>query len=122
MRKEVLGVLALAAIVTLGPQAWPTTSVGAQSVVATVTVPAGPTRMALDDVNNRLYVVDSGTTKLSVINASTNSLVTSVELSKTPVGVAVNTTTRQVIVSLTDGNLAIVNGADNTLVTNASFC
>ena len=114
--------LALLAIIGLAVPPWTSEPARAQAPVNTIGVGASPLRVALHESANRLYVVNNGATTVSAINTSTDSVAATLTLSSTPLGVAVNTTLNRAIVSQANGNLAVINTTNDTLITDAAFC
>jgi YVTN family beta-propeller protein len=94
---------------------------GATNGVLTVidTPPSGDiVSAAVNSVTNRVYVANQFTDLLHVIDGGTNTVVTSVGVGATPLGIAVNETTNRIYVVNRNGDsVSVINGATNTVVT-----
>ncbi|MGC8630688.1 MAG: YncE family protein, partial [Thermoplasmata archaeon] len=67
--------------------------------------------ITVDPVTNMVYVVNSGSNNMSVINGNTNQIVTTIAVGKEPGGVAVDTKTDIVYVANSgSNNISVVKG------------
>jgi YVTN family beta-propeller protein len=83
--------------------------------VARVRVGAGPVSIAVNERSGRVYVVSAATGTVSVIDGSSNALVTTVKVVDRPYSLAVNSATGKVYVSHTFSNkTSVIDGATNT--------
>ncbi len=110
--------------------AWPAPS-WAQTVTATVPVGTSPVAVAVNSVTNKIYVANSGSKNVTVIDGATNSTST-VAAGLRPVGIAVNPVTNKIYVTNSGdwlrnirGDVTVIDGATNTTTTvtdpNATF-
>ncbi|HEX9223377.1 MAG TPA: HYR domain-containing protein [Candidatus Acidoferrales bacterium] len=91
----------------------------AQTVTTTVAAAAGaaPVSAAVNPVTNKVYVLNAGSSSVTVIDGATNNT-TTVPAGLGPVSVAVNPVTNQVYVANKfDGNMTVIDGATNTTTT-----
>jgi len=81
----------------------------------TVLVPVG-NAPAVNVNTNRIYVTNFADDTVSVINGSTNSVVTAIPVADGPFGVAVNHSGNKVyVVDRNAGKLSVIDGATNTV-------
>ncbi|MBI4382197.1 MAG: thrombospondin type 3 repeat-containing protein [candidate division NC10 bacterium] len=117
----VVAVLAALSLVSSNP------TVSAQTVIATVPVGSNPQDVAVNPITNRIYVANSGSNNVSVIDGATNTVVATVAVGTNPIRVAVNPTTNQIYVNNWGGGscngadtlqstTSVINGADNTVM------
>ena len=84
--------------------------------------------IGINPVTHQVYVTNNGGTGVTVLNGNSAgstfdaSVNTTISLASAPVAVAVNPTLSRVLVTQANGNLAIINGATNTKITDAAFC
>jgi len=111
----VVGVLALR-----GPPSGAGADDGGPSVIATITTGLGgrsPQGVAVDPNTNRIYVANSGSNNVSVIDGASNTVVATVAVGSNPRGVAVNPTTNHIYVTDNfSSNVSVIDGASNTVV------
>ncbi|OUS97660.1 YncE family protein [Rhodococcus sp. NCIMB 12038] len=87
------------------------------AVVGSVTVGTSPTGVAANPAGTRVYVTNSVSGNVSVINTATNTVVATVKTGTTPSAVAVNPTgTRAYVTNSSSGNVSVINTATNTVV------
>jgi YVTN family beta-propeller protein len=95
-------------------------SVSAQTDTKGVTnVPVGPypTGIAYDAINGQLYVAETGTDQVSVINGSTNTLVGKVTVGAAPIGIAFDSANGDIYVAdLYSGTVSVINGSTNAVI------
>src|SRR5579871_4280259 len=83
-------------------------------VVAAIGLGNSPFGVAVDPVTNTLYVANTISNTVSVIDGATNSTLKWIKVLG-PTAVAVNPTTDTVYVAMQNGgNLTVINGATNT--------
>lgn len=94
----------------------------AHTVIATVGVGSSPQDAAVNAVTNRIYVTNTNSNTVSVIDGATNAVTAAVPVGTWPRGVAVNATTNRVYVTnQTTNNLTVLDGTSNaTLATIAT--
>jgi YVTN family beta-propeller protein len=90
---------------------------------AAITVGAGPNGVGVNPANNRVYVANTGTNTVSVIDGNTNtSLGTPIRVGSGPLGVGVNPATNLVYVgSQTSSVVTVINGTTNTAFKNITI-
>lgn len=89
-----------------------------ENIVATISVGAAPGGVAVDATTNKIYVANSGSNNVSVIDGATNSVVATIADPKAvaPVAVAVNPVTDTIYVANSQSNnLTVINGATNSV-------
>lgn len=90
--------------------------------VDTVETLDDPRDLELNPETNRLYVANGFGHGLTVIDTTSNSVVTTLDFgTSVPQGVGVNTETNTVYVSTTGGRVIVVDGANNTVVDEIRF-
>jgi YVTN family beta-propeller protein len=79
----------------------------------------GQIAIAVNPSTNRIYVANSGSDNLLVINGTTNAVVATVSVSGNPVAVAVNSNTNRIYVAMANASnvVSVIDGDSNTLVT-----
>jgi len=65
----------------------------AQSVTATVAAGTSPRAVAINPVTNKIYVANTNSNNVTVIDGATNTVVTTVAVGSTPFAVAINPVT-----------------------------
>ncbi len=81
---------------------------------ATVKVGSEPMAIAVDSVTNKIYVGNSGSGTVSVIDGVTGAVTATVKVGPLPYVVAVNPTTNKIYVSKTFSNtMTVIDGATN---------
>ena len=88
----------------------------ADSVTAEITTGTNPTAMALNPVSNKLYIANTGSGSVTVVNSASESVSTTVSVGTEPVAVAVNPTVNKVYVACRgSGDVYIIDGASDTV-------
>jgi len=89
----------------------------AQYVAATITAGTLPHAVAVNPVTNNIYVANSGSSSVTVINGATNATST-VPAGTTPDDIAINPVTNMIyVVNRDGGNLTVINGTTNATST-----
>jgi YVTN family beta-propeller protein len=88
----------------------------ADQVVTTIPVGSSPSWVEINPVTNEIYVANSGSNTISVINGSTNSVTSTIPVTYSPESIAVNPITNMIYVVEGKQNLAIINGSTKTVV------
>jgi YVTN family beta-propeller protein len=87
----------------------------AQTVGTRIPVGTNPTQIAINPVTNKIYVANSGSDSVTVINATTGATIT-VPVNDNPRWIGINAETNRIYVShLTAANTAIIDGATDTV-------
>jgi YVTN family beta-propeller protein len=90
--------------------------------VATLSVGMDPQAMAINHVTHKLYVADLGDSKVWIVDASNNAVLTSVSVGAQPRSIAVNEVTNKIYVpGFGSNNLTIIDGAADTTQTVTGF-
>ena len=76
-----------------------------------------PTSVAINPRTNRLYVANSGSTNVSVIDAGTRQVVATIPLSTRPHAVGVNQRSGRVYVATAESSVVVVSGDSNETIT-----
>jgi YVTN family beta-propeller protein len=88
-------------------------------VIANVTVGIGPSSLAVNSKTNLVYVPNSGSGSVSVINGTINKVIANVTVGGIPDGIVLNPTdkpkTNLVYVNLS-GSIAVINGTSNKVI------
>jgi len=85
-------------------------------VVATIPVGTGITAVAVNSKTNRIYVVNTTSGSLAVIDGSSNRLLVSIPVGQQPVALGINTITNRIyVVNETDDSITVVDGNTNTV-------
>ncbi len=85
-----------------------------QNVTTTIGVGNSPAAIAVNPVTSTIYVVNSASNSVSVIDGATNAITTTVNVGTTPVALAVNPLTNMVYVANNGSNdVTVINGATN---------
>jgi len=103
----------------------------AQAVTGTVSVGTSPAAVAVNQATNKIYVTNSASKSVTVIDGGTNST-TTVPVGLTPIAVAVNSVTNKIYVANRGnalmnirGSVTVIDGATNSTATvtdpNATF-
>ena len=75
----------------------------------------------LDEARGKVYVTNSGDGTVSVLDGASNTLVATVTVGTTPLGVAVNPLTNRIYVANNGSNtLSVLDGASNTVVASVT--
>ncbi|MDQ3180763.1 MAG: YncE family protein, partial [Acidobacteriota bacterium] len=95
-------------------------SVKADTVIGTVPAGSGPNAVAVNPVTNKIYVANSGSGNVTVIDGTNNST-TTVAAGSTPVAVAINSVTNKIYVANADSNnVTVIDGTNNSTQTVAA--
>ncbi|QSE93891.1 hypothetical protein JWS13_37465 [Rhodococcus pseudokoreensis] len=87
------------------------------AVVGSVTVGTSPTGVAANPAGTRVYVTNSVSGNVSVINTANNTVVATVTTGTTPNAVAVNPTgTRAYVTNSSSGNVSVIDTVTNKVV------
>jgi YVTN family beta-propeller protein len=90
--------------------------------VATLSVGSHPQAMTINQVTHKVYVADLGDAKVWVIDASTNTVQTSVTVGTAPRSIAINEVTNKIYVpGFGSNDLTVIDGATNTPQTVTGF-
>jgi YVTN family beta-propeller protein/adhesin HecA-like repeat protein len=101
----------------LGVLLWARTALP-QTVTASVAVGNSPVAIAVNPVTSTIYVVNTASDTVSVINGTTNSVVATVNTGSNPIAVAVNPLSNMIYVANNgSSNITVINGATNTAST-----
>ena len=113
-----IAVLLALSVALVGVTASPLPSV---RVIAVVPVGTGPQEVAFDPLNGYLYVANTGSNNVTIINGATNTVVASVAVGRFPRATAVDDRTGNLYVTNTgSGTVSVLNGSSGTpLVTIA---
>jgi len=85
-----------------------------QNVTTNIGVGNSPAAIAVNPVTSTIYVVNSASNNVSVINGATNSLTATVNTGTNPVAIAVNPASNMVYVANNGSNdVTVINGATN---------
>jgi DNA-binding beta-propeller fold protein YncE len=111
--------IVLAALALTGPAP----PAGAQSVIDTIANVPSPNHRTLNQATNRLYVTNAGTTTVTVVN-TTNDAAHTIDLGagNSPVGIALDSTANLLYLTLTNGTLAVIDGATDAVVGTGFLC
>jgi YVTN family beta-propeller protein len=87
-------------------------------ILATITVGSGPSGIAFDSANNRMYVTNSGTNNVSVISTATNAVVGDpITVGTNPHGIAFDSANNRMYVTNYLGNtVSVIRTSDNTVI------
>ena len=91
---------------------------GSPIAKATIPVGTGPAGVALSATTNKIYVANSGSNNISVIDGTSNSVITTIADPKAiaPFAVAVNPTTNTIYVANSQSNnLTVIDGATDSV-------
>jgi YVTN family beta-propeller protein len=84
----------------------------------TITVGTGAMFLAVNSTTNRIYVSNTISNTISVIDGGSNTVIATVPLSVSPDGIVVNPTTNMVYVAAPlTGDVVVIDGSSNTVVT-----
>lgn len=92
-------------------------SARADTRIGEVAVGANPQAVAVNTVTNKIYVANSGSNTVTVIDGATNAT-TTVNVGTFPIALAVNETTNKIYVAnQQSGNVTVIDGSDNSTAT-----
>ncbi len=78
---------------------------------------AGATGLTIPSAVNQIYVANSSSNKVSVINGETNTLIGTVKVGSGPMGVSVNPATNRIYVTNQgSNNVAVIDGFSNVVI------
>jgi YVTN family beta-propeller protein len=78
-----------------------------------------PFGIAYNSVNNNIYVVNSGSSTVSVISSSTNTVISSVLVGRNPISIAYVPPSNKLYVTNAGSNdVTVINGATNKVIKN----
>ena len=92
-----------------------------------ITVGNGPEGIGVNPVTKMVYIANDDNSSVSVINATTNSIVATIKVGTNPQGVGVNPKTNMIYVTTNgesdqeDGNVSVINGSNNNVIANVSL-
>jgi YVTN family beta-propeller protein len=87
------------------------------TVIATVPVGVYPGDVGVNAATDRVYVANTGSNNVSVIDGATNAVVATVPVGNAPYGIGVNAATDRVYVAnQTSNNVSVIDGAINAVV------
>src|SRR5439155_3431413 len=86
--------------------------------ISNIRVGSGPTAIAVNAATNRIYVANSESGSVSVIDGKNDSVIATLSVGPRPYVVAVNPATNHIYVSNTFSNLiTVIDGATNSATT-----
>jgi YVTN family beta-propeller protein len=89
-----------------------------KTVLSTITVGTTPHELAFDSLNNRIYVCNTASDNVSVIQTSDDTVIATVAVGDTPSGIAFDSINdRMYVTNAVDGTVKVIATASNT-VTN----
>ena len=89
-----------------------------QQLIATVPVGPGPANIAVNPVTNKIYVTNSSSNTVSVIDGATNMVTETVIVGDAPEPVALNPVTNKIYVGNAGANtMTVIDGATNATAT-----
>ena len=110
-RLIVAGLGPLLAVLLVATSVGAAPDTGSPHVVATIAVGRGPIGVAVDSTTDLIYVANSGSSTVSVINGATNRVVATVSVGGLPEGVAVDSTTDLIYVTNNrSGTVSVIRG------------
>jgi YVTN family beta-propeller protein len=80
--------------------------------------PANPVGLVVNLTTNKIYVLNTTLNAITVVDASSNQVITNVPLGSTPVAAAVNPTTNMVYVTASNypnNSIVVIDGSSNTV-------
>lgn len=97
--------------------------VRADAVIATVGVGIAPDAIAIDSVTNKIYVANSASNDVTIIDGATNlsSTTTLASAGQDPGAIAVNPVTNMIyVVNLNDASVTVINGSSAEAIATVS--
>ena len=92
-------------------------------LVATIAVQSNPFGVAVNPNKNLVYVANSGSDTLSIIDATSNSVIAGVRTGSNPRGIAVDgMRDLTYVTNLGSSSVSVIDGASNTVVADVSVC
>jgi YVTN family beta-propeller protein len=87
---------------------------GVSGRTITVNVGTNPDAIAVNPITNQIYVANSGSNNVSVINGATNQTISNITVGMAPTAIAVNPVTNRIFVANSgDGTVTVIRGATN---------
>jgi YVTN family beta-propeller protein len=102
---------------------WTVPQLSEQTFVIEAIIEVGekPKDIAVNEVTNRVYVVNEKDDTVSIINGSDNGVITEISVGDKPKAIAVNEVTNRVYVANEHSNdVTVINGSDNSVITEIS--
>ena len=96
------------------------TAAHAEQVVATIHVGSGPLAIEANPNTNRIYVADSGSGDVSVIDGSTNGVIDVISVGSGPHNIKVNPITNMIYVASSGNGINVIDGRTDTVVDTIS--
>jgi len=87
----------------------------AAQVIATIPVGTAPTGVGINPTTNEIYVANSGSSSISVIDGATNNIISTIPIESQARDVSVNPVTNMIYVVEGKQEIAVINGATHTL-------
>lgn len=117
--KNLLILLAILSVIV----AFNTNNINAQIVIDTIKIGPesgngiGPMAVAVNHGTSRIYVANSQTGNISVINGETNAVIETIDVDGNPFGVSVNTITNRIyVVNANSKNISVIDGKTDTVI------
>jgi YVTN family beta-propeller protein len=95
-------------------------NVFAAQVVATIPVGTEPLAIAANPNSNKIFVANTDSNNVSVIDGATNSVIDTIPVGSGPHNVKVNPITNMIYVSLFSGGISVIDGKTDTVVSTIS--
>ncbi len=93
--------------------------VSKDGVIATLSAGENPGMLAVNSVTNRVYVTNSTSNSISVLDGTNHTVIKSIPVGKGPSSVAVNSETNRVYVSNADDTkITVIDGKTNEVIAN----
>ena len=81
------------------------------------TIGKSPASVVVNQNTNTVYVANSESNSVSVIDGSTNSIVNIIAVGKKPLGISINTVTNMIyLINTNSGTISVINGSTNSIV------
>ena len=87
----------------------------AAQMIATISVGTAPTGVGINPTTNEIYVANSGSSSISVIDGATNNIISTIPIESQARDVSVNPVTNMIYVVEGKQEIAVINGATHTL-------
>src|SRR2546427_5437303 len=82
----------------------------AAQVIATIPVGTAPTGVGINPTTNEIYVANSGSSSISVIDGATNNIISTIPIESQARDVSVNPVTNMIYVVEGKQEIAVING------------
>ena len=93
------------------------TAAAAQTLQPRIAVGSNPLSVAVNPVTGKVYVANSGSNNVTIIDGASSSVITTLPVSTYPAWIAVDAEANRIYASsLTGANTAIIDGAGNTIL------